>query len=192
MKTIYAILFLSLLSFGTEAKDKKDFSFGTFTGIGFYSIDDPEGETEAKAVTQIIDFFGTYSIGRDSRLFFEFSMIDEDFNASTTETGLTIESTDLTALYQTRLRMSKAFKPWLGAGLMFSQAEYSRRFLVDNNGFLAQSFPNRSVNETALVISLMNETELDWDLADLIYGVSYKKSLDDGRNGISINIGLKF
>jgi len=190
MKTACLLPIALTTLFSTNSFSSDEFNYGFYPSIGLYSVNDPEGKTEQKAVFQLIDVFAAYELYRDSRLYLEVALMDEKFEPSISEVGTKIKSTDFTVQYQWRYRVSKSFKPWLGIGGMFSNVKYTNRHLVDRNGYLAKEFEPIEQKETALSVSMMLENEIAF--GSIIYGISYKASLDDGRSGVSFNVGLQF
>jgi len=183
---LFSFCFLSTSIVGAA----ENFTYGFYPGAGSYYISSSEGDSESKVVFQPLDFFATYRIDRDSRLWVELGSFDDDFTASISEIGLQAKSIDFTVQYQSRYRVSKSFKPWFGIGAVFSDTEYTNRHLVDQNGFLAQTFESIESSQTALIVSMMLISKFDF--GDLIYGISYKSSLDDGVSGVGFNVGVQF
>ncbi len=184
---LVAICFLFFSGVNSAAES---FNYGLYPGFGFYSVGSPNGDTELKLVIKPIDVFVAYNVGRDSRVWVELNAIDDDFSASTDEIGLAVKSTSLNIQYQWRYRATRSFKPWVGVGIVVSDAEYINRHIVDDSGFLATTYKDVSDNEIAFVISGTAEVKLDFGA--LIYGFSYQQTLGDGQSGLSFNFGFQF
>lgn len=185
----YLYLFFGIFVY-SNALIAESFNFGFYPAVGSYTIKTDDGDTERKGLFQPIDFFASYEINRDARVWVEIEALEEDFSASSKKLGGSFESTDLSFQYQMRYRATRSFKPWFGAGVIFSQYDFTNRHLVDEHGYLMEQLESQSENNIGLVVSMTLQSELDF--AELIYGVKYKASLGDGINGLSFNIGLQF
>jgi len=98
--------------------------------------------------------------GRNSRFWVQGQYHSLDFEGSKTESGQTVSGFEVAVLYQSKFRLSRHFKPWLGIGLSVAALEFKDSFITDNQGFLAQRFDDTS--ETGLAVDLNFTTKKDW------------------------------
>jgi len=188
MKNTVILLFISLFSVPLLADEA--YSYGIYPITSFYQVDDPAGKTEVSTDFHLMNFYGTYEIGRDKRIWTELGKKEFDYPSSSSAPGMSVKTTDLALQYQVRYRASKNFKPWFGAGLGFADSEYKNRHIVDNNGYLFESFDDRSGKDMSVILTAMSDFEMEH--VHLIYGFSYRTSLDAGASGASFNFGVQF
>ena len=189
MWRVYLFAFFLTVSGISHAKD---FSYGVLPYFGSFSVDDPEGESETAEEFYVLNFVATYETARNRRLWSELGFIEFDTQASVTEVSQDVEQWYFLTAYQFRLVLSRSFKPWLGAGLVLAQSEYSGRFTTDEDGFLDQSFPARDETEFGYTLQIMHDIELENNRFDLVAGIAYTDSFDDGLQGFKIQFGILF
>lgn len=80
-----------------------------------------------------------------------------DFDAGVGKTGAHLTSYGARLSVQNNFRVTENFAPWLGAGIDLSQSRYSKRFNVDMDGYLAETFPTRSTLNTGVVLNATHE-----------------------------------
>ncbi len=183
------ILLIFILSFNSVHADEGD---SVFKNIGFgptifsLSPEDPDGSTESEFSVSLFNVFYLMDLGRDTRLFTNLSYIDYSVSASASDIAQDVSRYSVSAIYQTRFRPSRSFKPWLGIGLSFSSEEFTKRYTVDSDGFLLQSYKDRSDSGVALELDFTNDVTL-FD-TDLVIRVGFTSSLYDGSSGFQSNL----
>jgi hypothetical protein len=112
--------------------------------------------------------------GRSSRYWIQGQYHSLDFDGSETEIGQSVSGFEVAVLYQSKFRLSRHFKPWLGIGLSVAALDFEDRFITDNQGFLAQRFDDKS--ETGIAVDFNFTTEIDW-FKDYDTGFSFRVSV---------------
>ena len=149
------------------------FDYAWLPALGQYQSFVDE-DSEQRLLGNVLSGVILINTGRSSRWWVQGLYIDIDFDGTETEIGQNISGLEVAAIYQSRYRLSRHFKPWLGMGLSAAVLEFEDRYLTDDQGFLAQSFPD--TQETALNLELQFVTDIDL-LDDYETGISVRASI---------------
>ncbi len=185
-KYILLIFILSLNSAHAADDDSVFKNLGFGPTIFSFSPEDPDGPTDSEFSFSLFNVFYLMDLGRDTRLFTNLSYIDYSVSASTSNIAQDVSRYSIATVYQTRFRPSRNFKPWLGIGLSFSSEEFTKRYTVDSDGFLLQSYKDRSDSGVALELDFTNDVTL-FD-TDLVFRIGFTSSLYDGSSGFQSNL----
>jgi len=149
------------------------FEYGFMPVVGMYksSLD---VDSEVLPAVNLLSGLLIINSGRSSRYWIQGQYHSLDFDGSETEIGQTVSGFEAALLYQSRFRLSRHFKPWLGIGLSVAALEFKDRFTTDNQGFLAQRFDD--VTKTGVAVDFNFTTEMDW-FKDYDTGFSLRVSL---------------
>lgn len=149
------------------------FEYGILPVAGVYqsSLD---LDTEALPAVNFLSGLLIINSGRNSRYWIQGQYHSLDFEGAVSEVGESVSGFEVAALYQSKFRLSRHFKPWLGIGLSVAALEFNDRFTTDNQGFLAQRFDD--VKKTGIAVDLSFTTETDW-FKDTNTGFSFRVSL---------------
>ena len=187
MKYIYLILTGFLISNAVYA----DVQYGISPSLTFFKVKDPVADSRSAFELQPLNFSIVYSLGRNTRIWTELSQIKFESKAGIDQPSQDVQALVFGVAYQKRFKFSPNFKPWLSAGVYSSQSEYGERFTIDEDGFLAETFPERDETETNLKFSFILEYKLSKSY-DLNLGFSYQDSLNDGLSGFSLDFGFLY
>lgn len=88
---------------------------------------------------------------------------------------------------QRKLEWIESWQIWAGAGVILSKDDFSRRFKVDSDGFLAASYPDRSQNHIGFQVDVTGEWALNrqWDAAARFL---YAPAIGDGVEEIGVSL----
>ena len=163
-------LFLLAMASHTHADT---FEYGFLPVVGLYksSLD---VDTEVLPAVNLLSGLLIINSGRGSRFWIQGQYHALEFDGSETQIGETVSGFDVAVLYQSKFRLSRHFKPWLGIGLSVAVLEFKDRYTTDNQGFLAQRYDDTS--ETGLAVDLNFTTETDW-IKDYGTGFSFRVSV---------------
>ena len=162
------------------------FEYGWLPVIGVYRST-VDVDTDTLAAANVLSGLVLVNTGRNNRIWLQGQYLNLDFDGSPTHLGQSLSGFTVTALYQSQYRISRHFKPWVGDGLSFSALDYSKRFLTDSQGFLAQTIADRS--ETALAVDINFSVSTDWFDAD-DSGLAVRLSLPAGEGLSQLEAGL--
>lgn len=168
-----------------------EFRFGIMGAYAQLSTEDPNGRTEdaSKGIPSLI---GTFEWDRNSRVFGQLYQYKYKLTSSTTQIGQKVERTGANISLQQQFRVARAFRPWLGLGLGFSEDSFSGRHTIDQDGFLAATFPNRSESSFNGIIN----AAVDWAVSDRwnVGGVvQYETPFGDGGvEALVVGVTLTF
>ena len=157
---LFVVLMMPATSFA------RDWKAGLMVGIGLTSVDDPAGSTEIKADINYLNGIATIPFKRDRRIFTHIFYQDFDLNNSNNKISSSVKSLGINASYQWLLRFSRDWKPWIGAGLGFSQDDFTSRKKLDGDGFVIQRFADREDNAVNLIINASTKLTT-WKMFDL-------------------------
>lgn len=144
-KRIVGFLFFSFLPCGVNASEY---------GVNFYGsvlqVNDSVGDSKKTPLFSPFNVFYSDKIRIDSRYWVELSLINSQLNATDTEVGQDVAIYGFNSSYQKRFRLTRKFKPWLGAGISYLSVKSRLRHTVDQSNFLADEFPNLALNNIDL------------------------------------------
>lgn len=181
-----SVLLIFLLFFTSLSNAEDDLGIGIGLGVFLFSPDDPSGDADVTLSVTPLSIYYTTELGRDTRIMSNFTYLTYDVDASTTSIGQEVTRVSLTAMYQSRFRVSRSFKPWLGLGLTFGTEEFENRFTIDKDGFLDQSFANRKESGVALELDFTNDITLF--NTDFIFRAAYTNAFYEGSSGFQSSI----
>lgn len=154
-------------------------------------INDEQGETKNKTSIQPGSLFITDSFLYDTRYLAEFFLSRHSFQAEPGKTGVQSSSTGARFSVQFNVKHHSYFSPLYGAGFEFSYGKYSKRFQVDNDGFLAGQYKDLSRTGVNLLVNIMQT----WPLSpqfEIGAKFEYRLPLTQTVNGFSGSILLLY
>ena len=134
-----------------NAQAEKDWHLGWMGGLIQPTVNDPAGPTDSKSTTQWKDVVFMYDYSRDYRLLAMAKQHSYTLNASPINIGQDVDHTGLDATIQKNFRLSRSFKPWIGAGVGYASEKYEPRYRVTPTGFLSVVYPDRKETGIALI-----------------------------------------
>jgi hypothetical protein len=159
--------------------------YGVQTSMNSYHIDDPVGQT-ATGSGLSLGGIALLDVGRDSRLMFNLNRDTYTLAGSSNTVGQNVSSLDGGLSYQKMLRVSRTWKPWVGAGLGYSSTTYRNRFTVTPGGF-STLYADRTATAFAMLLNANSEWQLnrDWDMG---LQAQLSKSISDKSGILSFGI----
>jgi hypothetical protein len=184
------VLASALLGLTVPAQADSPFHFGYSPSFAAFTINDPDGPTDAYHGITYLSGLVTVDMGRDSRLYFNVSYDSFSVPASTTNIGQDVTDLLITGVYQLQFRATRGWKPWVGLGVGYGSEKYANRFLISPAGFLQTTYPDRSLDDFLVVINTNTQWQLSksWDM-----GVNLELDQPISTDGMrSIRLGLYF
>ncbi|NRB41036.1 MAG: outer membrane beta-barrel protein [Pseudomonadales bacterium] len=185
----FFIVPISVASANTLAKS----DMFVYVGLGghSYSVKDTGGETESE-LFRYPEIGFQYNIDRINRINTSFRVLeDTDIKAGNGGYGLNAEGYQISAHWQRKFRLYRHFKPWFGAGVTFSDMNYTNRHITDSDGYTIYYLSNLSEENFSMLLS----SGVDYDLADnwmASFSVDYEMHISDGLEGFGAGAGLKY
>ena len=171
-KVIKGFIGFFLITFASYTHaDTFEYGFLPVAGVYQSSLD---LDTEVLSTVNPLSGILIINSGRSSRYWIQGQYHSLDFKGTETELGQSVSGFEVALIYQSKFRLSRHFKPWLGVGLSVSALEFTDRFITDNQGFLAQRFDDKK--ETGLAVDFNFTTETDW-FKDYDTGFSFRVSV---------------
>lgn len=161
--TIAASCFLSNNHYslaGPLGLPKNTAKIGYGLGASYISVDDPDGDTKDQISPLPLNVVYTDWLFGDVRHWTELYYYKTSLDSDASNIGQDIERFGIRFSLQKSFRLARSWSPWLGAGLDVSNAKYSKRHTKDIDGFLIQSFPDRSETDASLVLNMVSEWAL--------------------------------
>ncbi len=152
-------IFASFLFFLPSLASADTFEYGILPVVGVYQST-LDGDSENLIAANALSGLLVINSGRSSRYWIQAQYHSLDFEGSQTKIGQRVSGFEVAAIYQSRFRLSRHFKPWLGMGLSVAMLEFKDRFIADSQGFLAQRFDDTS--ETGLAVDFNFTVDTDW------------------------------
>jgi len=131
MKTIIFVAFLSI-AFSASADDSP-FRFGAHVGGGSYKASEQDGPSD-RASGMAFGIVGTYDFGPGSRVLANVSRSGYKTEASDVQVGQKASETEVSLSYQTRWRILRSVKPWVGVGMGYVKSGYKQRYRLASPG----------------------------------------------------------
>ena len=187
MSRILYILALSAVATSALADDNKQLRFGLQTSLNNYTIDDPVGKTAA-ATGVSLSGIALYDVGRESRLMFNINKDSYSVAESNVNVGQDVSSIGGGLSYQTMLRVSRSWKPWIGAGLGYTSTSYTHRKIYTSPAMLfSTTYADRNTSDAELLLNANSEWSLDrsWDIG---LQLQFAKAFSNKSNSLRVGI----
>lgn len=147
MKVIRSFFLGWFFVFVSSSIQANDLSVGGLLGFSSDFMDYKNGDTIPEN-SSTLGIIGFYKASRFSRFSFSMEKMDDThFTPKSNSVGLMANRQMLSVSYDYQLVISELIKPYLGAGLIYSNNEFNNRFRVDEEGFLLQGLPNKKSND---------------------------------------------
>ena len=156
----------SVLAAAIGLPEENTARIGYLVGVSQFAVDDPDGPTESVVDIQPLTLVYTDFLPHGWRYWAEayYFAATLDGNAGDIQEDVSRIGARLSLQYN--LYLGK-WSLWMGAGLDVSNNQYTTRYTVDSDGFLLQSYPDRSDTAWGIPVQIISEWPLarDWDLA---------------------------
>jgi len=184
----YSLLALSL---STHCAVADTFQFGLSPALINVRVPNIEGDSLSQSSLQPFSAMFIYEGRRDIRWLNTLSYSDFHINATPSNIGLSVESLALATHYQLRQRWTRHFKPWIGVGAGMSYDTFTKRHLVDNDGFLAASFDDQDAVSFSLNVNVAHEWHVSGNFT-AGFNLVYQHALNDGIEGFHANMTILY
>lgn len=171
-----------------------DTLFGVGVATGSYSVDDPKGPTDKDSTTSV---FGAMAmpINRNYplwRYWFELNHRSFELEASPSNIGQKVSSTNINAMVQRGFNVSTQLRPWIGIGLGAGLNDYEDRYTIDQDGYLKDLYENRSATDITGLLNVGIATRKLEAGFSLGTSLTYEIPLTDGIEGTALNVFIMF
>ncbi len=176
-----SVLVLCSVAAPALAAENDPLRFGVQTSLNSYRIEDPAGPTAGGSGLSLSGI-ALYEFGRDSRLMININKDAYSLEASTSNVGQNVSSMGGGVSYQSKWRVSRTWKPWIGAGLGYTSTTYKSRYTFTSpSQQFKYLYADRSATDVALLLNANSEWQFnkDWDIglqAQLAKSISGKSS----------------
>ena len=133
---------------------------GYSLGVNRIQVNDPEGNTQAVFAVQPVKFIYTDWWKRGNRYWLELYYQQANLSANTANIGQQLQQSGLNYFVQKNYLLNDIFRPWVGAGVGVSIAQYQKRHSVDDEGYLLNTFPDRQQYLLDILFSVDNEWQV--------------------------------
>jgi hypothetical protein len=186
MRAIFVILSLCFAT-STIAADDKPFRFGVQTSLNNYKIDDPAGPTAGGSGLSLSGI-ALLDVGRESRMMFNINRESYSVTGSNVNVGQDVSRIGGGLSYQKMLRISRSWKPWIGAGLGYSSATYSNRYVFTTPAMQYKTlYGDRKATETSLLLNANSEWQYSRDF-DIGLQAQFSKTFSDKSSALRVGI----
>jgi len=145
---------------------KSTAKIGYAVGAAYVSVDDPQTSKTDEWASQPLSLIYTDWMVTDIRYWASLYYLKANLDATNKSAGQDAERFGVRFSLEKSIRLTQAWAPWFGIGIDVSKAEYSVRHTIDEEGFLLETFPDRSETTAAVVFSALSEWSLarDWSV----------------------------
>lgn len=157
----YKTLLLAVLCCAapTAFADDGKLSFYAHLKGSSFTVDDPNGNTDTD-VTIVPGIRAMLDLSvRGSRLVTGFDFLTAESDAGVSVIHQDVSGYSMFVGFEKRVALSRNTKLWFGGALTYSDVEFSERFTIDADGFLAEAYSDRS--EGYAGVSLTADTYFD-------------------------------
>lgn len=139
---------------------------GYLVGVTNFAVEDPDGPTQSVIDMLPITLVYTNWLPHNWRYWAEAYYFATSLKGDAGDIREDISRIGLRLAFQHNLHLGRT-SFWLGAGLDVSSNDYTSRYSVDNDGFLLNTYPDRTDTAWGLTVQFISEWPLakDWDLA---------------------------
>lgn len=182
---------VSVISSSAPAHADRNWHIGWMGGIIQPTVSDPAGPTDSTSTTQWKDVVFMHDYSRDYRLLAMAKQHSYTLDASPTNIGQDVDHTGIGVTVQKNLRLTRSFKPWIGAGLGYASETYEPRYLVTPTGFLSVRYPDRKQTGVAVIA---NATAQWASLASTQTGVhlQYEHGMGELSRLLSVSLFISY
>jgi hypothetical protein len=184
-----SLLVIFILSFATSvfAADEKPFRFGVQTSLNSYKIDDPAGPTAGGSGLSLSGI-ALLHVGRESRVMLNLDRDSYSVTGTNVNVGQDVSRIGGGLSYQKMLRVSRTWKPWIGAGLGYSSATYSNRYVFTTPAMQYKTlYGDRKATETSLLLNVNSEWQYSRDF-DIGLQAQFSKTFNDKSSTVRVGI----
>lgn len=193
LKKLLFVLVVGFWSSYASAATTDAFRFGLMPTISNYTVVDPSGPTAQGSGFSFLSGIVIADAGRDGR--FLGHIISDKFSISPSVTNIGQDVTRVggSVSYQSMLRVTRGWKPWVGIGLGQSSETYKNRFKLSTQGGFSQPLtPSQlSVNNTSILVNTSTEWQFNkqWDMG---MHLQYEQPIGDGSKVFRVGIYAVF
>ncbi len=187
-KSLYPVLMLLAMLIGRPVYagalglPESTARLGYAVGVAAVSVDDPAGDAGREWTMLPMTLIHTDWLFGDIRYWSAFFYYKASLDAAVNKVGQNVEQYGLRFSLQKSLRVARLWAPWFGVGIAASRATYTTRHIVDADGFLIDTYPDREQTSVALLLNVVSEWSLtrDWDIgAKLEYAIPVDGDIDE-------------
>lgn len=172
---------------GAIGEPEQTARFGYAAALARVSVEEPNGAADDE--TTIFPWNAVYTdrwVG-GFRYWAEGFYQEFNLSASNRHIGQDVERYGLRFSAQRKVEWLEDFQLWAGAGAVLSRDKFTVRHSVDNDGFLAARYPDRTRNHIGIQLDLTSEWKLNmqWDVAAR---VMYAPPIGEGVEEIGLSV----
>lgn len=185
-RSLLSVIVLLSFTSSAMAEDAEAVRFGLQSSLNNYKVDDPLGST-AQGSGLSFSGIALMTMGREDRLIINLNRDVYNLAASTTNIGQDVSSYGGSLSYQSLLRLSRTWKPWVGLGLGYSSVTYKNRYKLTPTGLYSTPLGGRSTTDLALLFNANSEWQLnkDWDVG---LQLQFSKSINTKANALRLGV----
>lgn len=160
---------------------------GYGVGVGMINVNEPQGNVETDTSVQFLQLTYSDQWLQGYRYWGDVFVDNSEHKATETEIGQEMERFGVRAIVHRPLYLSNKYNLWAGGGLQLTQEKYTLRHRIDSDGFLVQSFGDRTQTSLALVLDMVNEWQIDtrWNVGGRL---RYSFALGDGADDLAASV----
>ena len=161
------------------------------TSLNSYTVDDPNGKTAGGSGLSIsgIAFF---NVARESRVMLNINRDSYSLTESNVNIGQDVTSIGGGLSYQTMLRLTRTWKPWVGAGLGYTSSSFKNRQIYTSPAMQYSTlFADRKTTDTALLLNANSEWQYshDWDIG---LQAQFARNISDKSSTLRLGIYIVY
>lgn len=170
-----------------------DTKVGLSPAVVMFSIDDPDGDTEDYVGFQPFGITTVHDLNNKYRVMAVFNYFDFEVDPSTSEIGQSVEGYHVGTIIQRIIRIARGFNFHAGLGVSYTAADFTGRHTVAADGYLQDSYDDRSES----LFSLLGNISKEWEVSksfEIGADLSYQYGLKDGLSGLKgvVSVFYKF
>ena len=170
---------------------RAEWQIGIEPGWASVTVKDSDGGTKTKMVPDLLQLSINQKIARDAKLHYALFAQSFDVNASLKGVAEHIQRFGAATDYRQYFNNNNNWRPWAGAGLGISQDQYTKRYVVDSEGYLDHSLPDRTKINFGMRLSAGVEWLLlnDWTAGAQL---RFDSPLGNGVRAVTVSLSLMY
>ena len=166
---------------------------GVAPGFLLATVEDPDGDADSYSGLLPLSLVFSHDLSNKTRIYSTFSYFSFDLDAGTDKIGQDISGYELAATWQRIFKLGYELHFFAGIGFGYTNADFTKRHTVDEDGYLARRYEDRSEGYLSIIGNISKEWEVT-DIIDVGFNLSYKHALSDGVSGFNgaVTVMYKF
>jgi hypothetical protein len=166
-----------------------DTKIGFSPAYALFSIDDPDGDAKGFNGFQAVGLTTIHDMNNKYRLMSVFNYYKFSVDPSGEKIGQNVKGYQIGALVQHIIRVARGLNFYAGGGVAYTNADFTSRHNVDEDGYLLNRYHDRTESFCYLLANVSKEWEVTKSF-EIGADVTYQYAIGDGFSGFKGALSL--